>query len=297
MTEDNMGRETIYKSEQGKKRIQQHYEDYLQSLDFQVERTYIETRFGKTHMLVAGPAEGKPLFVLQGGNCINPMTMSWFTPLTREYRVYAPDTIGHPGFSDEARISGNDHSYACWISDLMAVLKIKHCAFVGPSFGGGIILRLAAFMPEKIDCAVLVSPPGIQLGSKGRMIKDILLPLMLYKASKTQKYLDRIADVMSSGSMKELDRDIIGEVFKFVKLEQDMPKLTEKRELQNYSCPTLVITGERDIFFPGSRLKEKAEEIIPNLVSFKTLEMGHFPSAGYLREINGEIIDFLQVHY
>jgi pimeloyl-ACP methyl ester carboxylesterase len=297
MMEDNMGRETIYKSEQGQKCIQKHYEDYVQTLDFPVERRYIDTRFGKTHVLVSGPADGKPLFVFQGGNCINPMTMSWFSPLTKEYRVYAPDTIGHPGFSAETRISGEDRSYADWISDMMDELKIEHCAFVGPSFGGGIILRLAAFMPEKIDCAVLVSPAGIKMGSKGRMIKDILIPMILYKAAGSEKSMDRIGDIMSSGSMKKMDRDIIGDVFKYVKLEQDMPKLSEKHELQHYSSPTLVFTGEQDIFFPASRLKEKAEEIIPHLVSFRALDMGHFPSAGRRREINEEIVDFLREHY
>ncbi len=294
---DQMGKETIYKSEQGKARIQRHYQDYLKTLDFPVERRYINTRFGKTHLLTAGPADGKPLFVFQGGNCINPMTMSWFSPLVKEYRVYAPDTIGHPGFSAETRISGEDHSYACWVSDLMDELEIETCAFVGPSFGGGIILRLAVFMPEKIDCAVLVSPAGIKMGSKGRMIKDILVPMMLFKAAGSEKSLDRIADIMASGSMKKLDRDIIGDVFKHVKLEQDMPKLSEKQELQHYSAPTMVFAGEQDIFFPAGRLKEKAEDIIPQLVSFRGLEMGHFPSAERQGEINEEIMEFLREHY
>jgi pimeloyl-ACP methyl ester carboxylesterase len=152
-------------------------------------------------------------------------------------------------------------------------------------------------MPEKIDCAVLVSPAGIKMGSKVRMIKDVLVPMMLYKAVGSEKYLGRIADIMSSGSMKKMDRDIIGDVFKHVKLEQDMPKFSEKRELQHYSSPTLVFAGEEDIFFPASRLKEMAGEILPNLVSFRSLKMGHFPSAGHLHEINDEIMSFLREYY
>jgi pimeloyl-ACP methyl ester carboxylesterase len=160
-----------------------------------------------------------------------------------------------------------------------------------------IILRIAAFMPERIDCAVLVSPAGIKMGSKGRMIKDILVPMMFYKAAGSEKSLDRIAEIMASGSMKKMDRDIIGDVFKHIKLEQDMPKFSEKRELQHYSSPTLVFAGEEDIFFPANRLKEKAGEIIPHLVSFRSLEMGHFPSAGRLREINDEVMAFLREYY
>ncbi len=63
-------------------------------------------------MLVMGPIDGKPLFILQGGNCYNPMTVSWFFPLFNKYRIYAPDTIGHPGYSDQKKISVKDNSYA-----------------------------------------------------------------------------------------------------------------------------------------------------------------------------------------
>jgi hypothetical protein len=66
-------RETsIYKSTEGKRKIVQYYENYIKTFTYDIERFYIDTSYGKTHMLVAGPTEGKPLFILQGGNCINP---------------------------------------------------------------------------------------------------------------------------------------------------------------------------------------------------------------------------------
>lgn len=74
-----MSKHTIYKSKEGKEKIHSLYENYLQ--EFEVERVYVETTLGKTHVLVAGPREGKPVFIFQGGNCINPMTSSWFKPL------------------------------------------------------------------------------------------------------------------------------------------------------------------------------------------------------------------------
>jgi pimeloyl-ACP methyl ester carboxylesterase len=292
-----MGKKTIYKSDNGKKRITQHYENYIKSFKFEVERSYIETSFGKTHMLTAGPIEGKPLFILQGGNCINPMTLSWFSPLIEKYRIYAPDTIGHPGYSDQNRISAKDNSFAQWISELMNYFEIERCAFIGPSYGAGIILRLAAYMPDKIDCSILVSPAGIQLGSKLEMIKSILLPLILFNTTSSGKYLSKITTIMSANSMKEIDKQIIGDIFRYTKLEHDMPKLTEKDELINYHSPTLVIAGKEDIFFPAERLNKIVQEIISNLIAFKPFDMGHFPSEEYLKIINREIKDFLKVHY
>ncbi|WP_281202635.1 alpha/beta fold hydrolase [Cytobacillus kochii] len=291
-----MGERTIYKSE-GKQLITQHYDNYLESFDFDVEQIYVDTSYGETHILIAGPPEGKPIFIFQGGNCINPMTLSWFLPLVDTYRVYAPDTIGHPGYSGESRISAKDNSFAQWIKELMDYFNIDSSAFVGPSYGAGIILRLATFMPEKIDCSVLVSPAGIRLGSKMRMIKDILLPLVLYNGTSSQKYLNKITDIMSDNSMKEIDKKIIGDVFKYIRLEQEMPKLTTKEELTHYSSPTLIIAGKKDIFFPESRLNKVAREIIPNLIAFKTYDMGHFPSEEHLININNDIVEFLKNYY
>ncbi|MCM3322007.1 MULTISPECIES: alpha/beta fold hydrolase [Cytobacillus] len=291
-----MGERTIYKSE-GKQLITQHYDNYLESFDFDVEQIYVDTSYGETHILIAGPPEGKPIFIFQGGNCINPMTLSWFLPLVDTYRVYAPDTIGHPGYSGESRISAKDNSFAQWIKELMDYFNIDSSAFVGPSYGAGIILRLATFMPDKIDCSVLVSPAGIRLGSKMRMIKDILLPLVLYNGTSSQKYLNKITDIMSDNSMREIDKKIIGDVFKYIRLEQEMPKLTTKEELTHYSSPTLIIAGKKDIFFPESRLNKVAREIIPNLIAFKTYDMGHFPSEEHLININNDIVEFLKNYY
>ena len=102
---------------------------------------------------------------------------------------------------------------------------------------------------------------------------------------------------MSNNSMKEMDKNIIGDVFKHTKLEQDMPKLTEKNELKNYDSPTLIIAGKNDIFFPEDKLIQVAKEIIPNLINFKTYAMGHFPSEEDLFDMNNEIIEFLKVYY
>ncbi|MBD0384698.1 hypothetical protein [Paenibacillus sedimenti] len=116
-----------------KSKILNYYESYLKLFDVAFERVRLETRFGQTHTLITGPKEAKPIFIFQGGNCINPMTLSWFSSLFGEYRIYAPGTIGHPGYSTETRISAKDESFALWVSDLMEHLKVEKSTFIGPS--------------------------------------------------------------------------------------------------------------------------------------------------------------------
>ncbi|OMP68225.1 alpha/beta fold hydrolase [Domibacillus epiphyticus] len=292
-----MKQQSIYKSEEGRKKILEHYESYLKSFDTIIERVYVKTRFGKTHMLVAGPEDGKPVFILQGGNCINPMTLSWFTSLFKTYRIYAADTIGHPGYSDETRISPKDESFPLWISDLMNHFNVNKSAFIGASYGAGIILRMAAYMPDKIACSVLVSPSGIKIGSKSKLMKKVVLPFLIYKARSSENQLKKITDVMSINSMKEEDKQIIWEIIKHVKLEKEMPKLLTKAELANSPSPTMIIAGIKDIFFPEELVLKKAKEIIPNLPVFYSYNMGHFPSEKFIIKINDNAEEFLSLYY
>jgi pimeloyl-ACP methyl ester carboxylesterase len=57
----------------------------------------------------------------------------------------------------------------------------------------------------------------------------------------------------------------------------------------HYSCPTLIIAGEKDIFFPAIHLNKVEREVISNLTAFKTFNMGQFPSEEHLIEINNKM--------
>ncbi|SDI66693.1 hypothetical protein [Alteribacillus bidgolensis] len=120
---------------------------------------------------------------------------------------------------------------------------------------------LAAYLPHKIECSILLSPAGLSLGSKWKMIKEILIPLMLFCLTSSEKYLIALADTMSLNSMSSLDKKIIGEVFKSVSLEQDMPKLTQAKELLHYNAPTMVIAGIQDVFFPEKHVVNTAKKL------------------------------------
>ncbi|MEI3614000.1 hypothetical protein [Pseudogracilibacillus sp. SO30301A] len=56
-----METETIFKSDEGSRIITEHYENYLESFPFDIERKYVETSYRTTHVLVAGPLKGKPI--------------------------------------------------------------------------------------------------------------------------------------------------------------------------------------------------------------------------------------------
>jgi pimeloyl-ACP methyl ester carboxylesterase len=290
-----MKEESIYKSVEGKEGLEVLYNKAIAQLDVDIDSHYIETRHGTTHVLVTGPADGEQVVILQGGNTVNPLTLSWFRPLLDEFQVIAPDTIGHPGLSSENRLSPTDGSFGDWLVDILDQFNIQRAILVAPSYGAGIILRTAAYHPERISKAVLVVPSGIASGSMARMMFKVVFPMLMYRAFPSERRLKRAVQPMLSDGIDELSLEVIGAVFRFVKLETKMPKHTTIEELKGFEAPVMVFTAERDIFFPANVINQRVKEIIPNLVAIETLRGdGHFPSRASMELINKRVSSFIR---
>src|SRR5918912_2081270 len=76
--------------------------------------------------------------------------------LERSYRVLAPDLRGH-GFS-EWEPPWTIATHAADVLDTVAAAGVERAAWLGHSFGGRLILELAALAPERLERAVLLDP-------------------------------------------------------------------------------------------------------------------------------------------
>ncbi|RCV65002.1 hypothetical protein C5S53_05935 [Methanophagales archaeon] len=80
---------TIYKSSDGEAKVLSLYDNALANLGLEFEETTVNTRFCDTHIIITEPKEAPPLVILQGGNTVSPVTLSWFLPLTTESSLQA----------------------------------------------------------------------------------------------------------------------------------------------------------------------------------------------------------------
>ena len=101
-----------------------------------------------------------PILLLHG----SPGSLAVFdrlTPPLRARRVLAPDL---PGFG----VSSHDvpdysfDAHARYAGDLLERLRIPRAHVLGFSMGGGVALRLAALMPERVASVTLLSAIGVQ---------------------------------------------------------------------------------------------------------------------------------------
>lgn len=287
--------QSIYKSPAGEARILALYDQFQASLGIAFDERMVETRFGATHVLAAGPAAGLPVVVTHGGNSINPQGLQGLLPLLKSecYRVYAPDTVGHPGKSAQTRLSPRDMSYGQWLSDVLDGLGLDKAAFVGGSFGAGIILRLAAHAPQRILKMALFVPSGLVAVPLGSMMFRVGLPYALYLLSPSRRRMRRAVAWMGG----DIDDDTLGlieAVFQHVRVEAEMPRPATKAELAGLTAPALIIAAEKDAMFPGEAVVRRAGEIIPNLAATECLKGGtHLSSRADLDTINRRIMEFL----
>ena len=292
-----MDTRSIYKSKDGERRIKEIYDDLVDDLKVHLDRHFVDTRFGETHVLVAGEPDNPPLFVFHGGNMPNPVSLSWFLPLAEQFHLHAPDTVGHPGYSSQTRLSPRDGSYGRWVADLLDAFGYDHVPMIGPSYGGGIVLQAATEIPDRIERAGLVNPSGLGTGSLVRMVWRVIVPMLLYRLTSQERWLRRSIDPIFSEPLTDVDERVIELValsYDEVKLETEFPKTVDRADLSDFSAPTFLAVAERDIFFPPDLIVSNARRTIPNLKMIVRLQgEAHFPSPQGRDELIRYLRDFL----
>ena len=77
---------TIYKSEDGKRKILDLYDKQLQRLNTWYKDLYVNTSFGKTHLIETGNLDGEPLLVFHGGNATTAYNLLYFEFMMDDYQ-------------------------------------------------------------------------------------------------------------------------------------------------------------------------------------------------------------------
>lgn len=285
---------SIYRFPGGEAELMALYDEALAGLGVECESRMVGTDFGESHVLVTGPEDAPPVVVLQGGNFVNPLCLSWFLPLARENRVFAPDIMGQPGRDAQNRLSSRGDEQARWMVAVLDGLGLERAPFVGISFGAGVILRVAGYAPERISRAALVSPAGVATGPAGRIVKDVALPMLLYRLRPGRERLIAAARPILT-DLDEIYLRQLGMVYRHVKLDRNLPRMATEQELSGYESPTLLFTSDEDLFFPPEAVIPRARKIIPNLTAAETLPgCRHVPSKQALAHVNDRISAFLR---
>ncbi len=284
---------SIYKSPEGKEKIISLYDAQLCRLKDPYSDMWLDTSFGKTHLIKTGNPGGIPLLVFHGGNATTAYMLLSCDFLMKDFLIYAVDTIGHPGKSAEVSLSPNNYDYGKWAGEIITGLGFESMACFSGSFGAGIIAKLMCVCPEKVQRTVLYIPSGINNAPSVSNIR-MLMPMIAYWITHKGKWLKRC--ILPLAITEDNITDDIYETAKlsitYSRIKTGMPSNVSEKLMGRCAAPTLVMAAEKDCMFPAKKVIPRAEKIIKNCTTYLLKDRGHM---NFLTDAEKQmIVDFLK---
>lgn len=309
----------LYRSEEGFNAIMGWYEEVLGQFEIPVDSVFVNTRFGRTHMLAAGPVDAEPLLLIPGVAGCAPLWRRQFPDLARHFRVYALDIPGQPGRSDPNPPSFLNDDYAEWLVDVLDGLNVQRAHLAGVSVGAWIAMRVAIFAPERVHKVAMLGPTSL---SRARLPWRIWLTRVMKKSKDADALQDdltakSVASRSPGGSFGTFDRTLAramalctrhyrvdwslgiydeatGRVDKWKGLKV-LKKffMSEPRSLlRQFRAPGLLIFGEHEVLYNPRRVAARACRLMPGLRSEVVAGAGHAAVYDKPAEVNRLLIEF-----
>ncbi len=289
---------SIYRSSTGEQFIRELYGRQRQRLGMEFNSLYVPTRFGQTHVLTGGKEDGIPILIFHGGNSTNPHSLIYHVPLAEHFRLYAPDTMGHPGFSAQTVLSSSNTEYGQWASDVIDGLGFSQMVCMAGSFGSGALIRLMEYAPEKVTKSILIVPSGIANAPLGTVLLKLGVPMIKYRTKPSRERLIKaiLPMVINADEIDDNNLEMVEATFRHVHVKAQMPANAHAAALSGCTAPTAVFAADKDVLFPGKKVLRRAKALIPNLAYAELMENCphmYMLSSERLRHINEKVTEFI----
>jgi 2-hydroxy-6-oxonona-2,4-dienedioate hydrolase len=252
----------IFRNERSRQAMEQAYQRLLAEAP-QARSHQVKTRFGETHMLVAGPEQAPPLVAVHGAMGNSALALWDGHPLVERFRVHALDVLGHSVKGADVRLRMDSADYGEWLVDVLDALGLPRAHLYGASLGGYILRKLAEVAPDRIDRLVLLVPAGIIMGPLVQGITRNGIPLALYRTTGSKAALKRFLDSLFTVP-DAIFGEYMGKALKHYRLDLALPPLGTPEPLAAFRRPTLIMAASDDITAPGRALLARAAQLFPH---------------------------------
>lgn len=266
----------IYRSAAGEHAVRERYRRVLELWPVPHEQRTVATSQGDTFVVVSGPADGPPVFLLHGsaGNAVT--WMGDVAALAEHVRVYAVDMIGEPGLSAPSRPRLDSGVFAPWLAEVWDALGVEKAAVVGMSLGGWLAVQFATTHPERVERLGLLCPAGIGRQVYGKLLLALLArPFGKWgRRTATRLILGTSIEAATAGPGKVI-ADFVSLVNKHFKPRQAKMPIYSDEQLGRLRMPVMAIVGARDAMIDSAETKRRLESQVPDATVTLLPEAGH----------------------
>ena len=270
---------------------------------------YVELHGNRVAYLDEG--HGDVILLLHGMAGSSQTWRSVIGPLSRTYRVIAPDLLGH-GASAKPRSDYSLGAFAVSLRDLLDELGVARATVVGHSLGGGVAMQFVYQHPDYCDRLILISSGGLgpDVGWTLRLLSapgaELIMPIIapppvLSAGERVRTWFGKLGIQSPRGAEIWSAYSSFGDASTRHAFLRTLRSVIDYRgqavsalnRLQVRSdMPTMTIWGDRDTIIPVDHAYAAHEarsdvrlEVLPGV--------GHFPQVECPTEVVDLIEDFI----
>jgi pimeloyl-ACP methyl ester carboxylesterase len=288
----------VFTSDLGEARVMRAYDAVMAAWPAAHDDLLVPTRYGLTHVIASGPANGRPLVLL---HALMATATSWYRAvewLAGDHRVYAVDVLGEPGKSRPTRPMKSLDDFFDWFTQLIDALGIDDMAVVGNSFGGFTGATYAMRMPDRVRKLVLVAP-AMTIHRIPAFYLNMLVPKAAYLffpwLPGQRRVMRRAIDWMLNGLPAD-PRWV--PLFYRVMLHGAMtnqlfPRLYTADELAHIQADVLLIVGTKERVYDPRAAIRSARRLMPRLEVDLVPEAHHIAALAQPERVSRRILEFV----
>jgi len=235
------------KSKKYEVQVIKSYNIFLDKWQVNYEEKDIVNHYGRTHIILAGNPNNKPLLLFHGvGDNSAIMWIYNMKALTKHFYCIAIDTIGGPGKSVPGKGYNRDFNQQAWIHSIIQALGIEHCHVAGVSNGATMAMAYALHNPN-VDQVICIE--GCMVLSKVDVFKTfaIIFPEILWPTRQNMlKLLDKFAHPRAG--FFEMHSEIVDYMILIMKAHNQMAMKYQSPAIYDSEKVKLIKSNLRFIF-------------------------------------------------
>ncbi len=291
--------ESLYQDREGQAKAHTSYDRALQLWEAPYTEDWVETDFGRIHLIVSGPEEGQPIFLLPGLFADAVMWYANASALAEEYRVYAVDLPVFGGKSEPAgRPITDEADYTAWYTALLDHYGYEKSAVAGLSYGSWLGLALAREIPERISALLMLDPSETFAKMRPAMMwKGFRYFVFFPNRRKYRKFFDWMGGGYTNPRV-EIWYEHLLDVVEYGSVGMmDVPqhRVYQPEELTMVTMPVLVMAGGKPIIYKDPQsFAEAASRALPHAEVEILPGAGHSLNMSHPAVVNRRILEFLK---
>jgi len=291
---------SAFKTAEGEAAYLAAYDAAMKMWPVPYEEIEIPSRFGTTHVVASGPKDAPPMVLLHGYMANLIMWSPNVADFSKDYRVYAIDTMGQPGRSipDPNEPIRDAADFVAWLSATLDGLNLDRVFLLGMSYGGWLALSFAIAAPERVRKLGLLSPAASlqpvvrQMGLRGMLMFLIPARLTVESCFAWLGFKDTPGDALARCL---IDLACLGvRHFRFLpETARIMPSEFSDDELRGLHLPVLLLIGENEVIYDASKALARAQALLPDFEGELVPQSSHDMCASQHQIVDARVLDFL----